>query len=84
MSRLHVARKIPLSTVVFLHQEDRALDLARATNLSVVMIEWAAQMRTDGPHPTVKTLQLNNSDFKWPLPEPFKLMQGKMPLAPQV
>lgn len=84
MTRLHVVRKIPLSTVVFLHQEDRALDLARATNLSVVMIEWAAQMRTDGPHPTVKTLQLNNSDFKWPLPEPFKLTQGKTPLAPQV
>lgn len=84
MSRLHVARKIPLSTVVFLHQEDRALDLARATNLSVVMIEWAAQMRTEGPHPTVKTLQLNNSDFKWPLPEPFKLTQGKSPLEPQV
>jgi hypothetical protein len=83
MSRLHVVRKIPLSTVVFLHQEDRALDLARATNLSVVMIEWAAQMRTDGPHPTVKTLQLNNSDFKWPLPEPFRLTQ-KTPLAPQV
>lgn len=83
MSRLHVARKIPLSTVVFLHQEDRALDLARATNLSVVMIEWAAQMRTDGPHPTVKILQLNNTDFKWPLPDPFKLTQ-KTPIAPQV
>lgn len=84
MTRLHVARKIPLSTVVFLHQEDRALDLARATNLSVVMIEWAAQMRTDGPHPTVKTLQLNNSDFKWPLPEPIRLSLGQKPLAPQV
>ncbi len=84
MTRLHVARQIPLSTIIFLHQEDRALDLARATNLSVVMIEWAAQMRTDGPHPTVKTLQLNNSDFKWPLPEPFKLGQGKTPLAPYV
>lgn len=84
MSRLHVARKIPLSTIIFLHQEDRALDLARATNLSVVMIEWAAQMRTDGPDPTVKTLQLNNSDFKWPLPEPFKLPQGKISPAPQI
>jgi AAA domain len=84
MSRLHVARKIPLSTVVFLHQEDRALDLARATNLSVVMIEWAAQMRTDGPHPTVKTLQLNNNDFKWPIPEPLRIAQGQRPLAPQV
>lgn len=84
MTRLHVARKIPLSTVVFLHQEDRALDLARATNLSVVMIEWAAQMRTDGPYPTVKTLQLNNSDFKWPLPEPFRMTQANTPLASQV
>jgi len=84
MSRLHVARKIPLSTVVFLHQEDRALDLARATNLSVVMIEWAAQLRTDGLHPTVKTLQLNNSDFKWPVPDPLRVAQGQMPLAPQV
>lgn len=84
MSRLHVARKIPLSTVIFLHQEDRALDLARATNLSVVMIEWAAQMRTDGPHPTVKTLQLNNTDFKWPIPEPLRIALGQRPLAPQV
>ncbi len=84
VSRLHVARKIPLSTVVFLHQEDRALDLARATNLSVVMIEWAAQMRTDGPHPTVKTLQLNNNDFKWPIPEPLRIAQGQRPLASQV
>lgn len=84
MSRLHVARKIPLSTVVFLHQEDRALDLARATNLSVVMIEWAAQMRTDGPNPTVKTLQLNNSDFKWPLPEALGAALQNMPLSPKV
>ena len=84
MSRLHVARKIPLSTVIFLHQEDRALDLARATNLSVVMIEWAAQMRTDGPNPTVKSLQLNNSDFKWPIPEPLRMAQGQRPLAPQI
>lgn len=84
ITRLHGARKIPLSTVVFLHQEDRALDLARATNLSVVMIEWATQMRTDGPNPTVKTLQLNNSDFKWPLPEPFKLKRGMTPQAPQI
>ncbi len=84
MSRLHVARKIPLSTVVFLHQEDRALDLARATNLSVVMIEWASQMRTDGPNPTVKTLQLNNSDFKWPLPEALKAAPENMPLSPKV
>ena len=84
VSRLHLVRKIPLSTVVFLHQEDRALDLARATNLSIVMIEWATQMRTDGPHPTVKTLQLNSSDFKWPLPEPFKLIRAKTPLAPKV
>lgn len=83
MSRLHIVRKIPLSTVVFLHQEDRALDLARATNLSVVMIEWAAQMRTDGPNPTVKILQLNNSEFKWPLPEPFSLPKDKSPLVQQ-
>lgn len=81
MSRLHVARKIPLSTVIFLHQEDRALDLARATNQSVVMIEWAAQMRTDGPQPTVKILQLNNIDFKWPLPEALKFAPEKMLLG---
>lgn len=78
MSRLHVVRNIPLSTVIFLHQEDRALDLARATNLSVIMIEWAAQMRTDGPNPTVKNLQLNNSEFKWPLPDPLKPLQDKL------
>lgn len=83
MSRLHIVRKIPLSTVVFLHQEDRALDLARATNLSVLMIEWAAQMRTDGPNPTVKNLQLNNSEFKWPLPEPLSLPKDKSPLVQQ-
>ena len=74
MSRLHAVREIPLSTVIFLHQEDRALDLARATNLSVVMIEWASQMRTHGPNATVKTLQLNNSEYKWPLPSPFQVL----------
>lgn len=72
LSRLHISREIPLSTVIFLHQEDRALDLARATSLSVVMIEWASQMRTHGPNATVKTLQLNNSEYKWPLPAPLR------------
>ena len=41
--RLHAIRQIPLRLVLFLHQEDRALDAARATRGAVDLLGWAPE-----------------------------------------
>lgn len=68
LTRLHTVRNIPLSLITFLHQEDRALDLARATSQRVMMLRWAMTMRTDGPESTVHHLILRNDEQKPPVP----------------
>jgi hypothetical protein len=47
--RLHAIRKLPLRLVLFLHQEDRALDAARATGGLVDVLRWAPEQRDDLP-----------------------------------
>jgi energy-coupling factor transporter ATP-binding protein EcfA2 len=43
--RLHAIREIPLRLVLFLHQEDRALDAARATRGAVDLLGWAPEQQ---------------------------------------
>ena len=43
--RLHAIRQIPLRLVLFLHQEDRALDAARATRGMVDLLGWAPEQQ---------------------------------------
>jgi hypothetical protein len=43
--RLHTIRQIPLRLVLFLHQEDRALDAARATRGTVDLLGWAPEQQ---------------------------------------
>lgn len=38
--RLHSAQKIPLTLVLFLHQDDRAMDAARFTNGTLHLLRW--------------------------------------------
>jgi len=45
--RLHLIRGIPLRLVLFLQQEDRALDAARATGGVVDLLRWAPEQRGD-------------------------------------
>jgi hypothetical protein len=67
-SRLHAVRDIPLSLVTFLHQEDRALDLARATSQKITLLQWARTLMTSGPTATVQDLILRNEEQKPSLP----------------
>lgn len=68
--RLHRAMKRKTRLVVFLHQEERALDLARATALdgAVTILEWAKEIRMDEPKATVRLLRLRNAEQRAPLP----------------
>jgi hypothetical protein len=72
-SRLHAVGNISLSLVTFLHQEDRALDLARATSQKVTILQWAATMQTNGPDATVQELILRNDEQEPALPSAFKI-----------
>jgi len=45
--RLHQVRQIPLCLVLFLQQEDRALEAARATQGVVDLLRWAPEQRGD-------------------------------------
>lgn len=72
-SRLHNVRKIPLSLVAFLHQEDRALDLARATSQKITMLQWARTLQTSGQNATVQDLILRNEEQKPSLPTIFRM-----------
>ena len=80
--RLHRSLDRRTRLVVFLHQEERALDLARATALdgAVTILEWAKEIRMDGPHATVRLLRLRNAEQRAPIP----LAQTGVSSAPQV
>jgi hypothetical protein len=45
LMRLHTIQQIPLRLVLFLHQEDRALDAARATHGMVDLLGWAPEQQ---------------------------------------
>jgi len=72
--RLHRAVGQELSVLVMLHQEERALDLARAAakdgNLTV--LEWAKEVRTTGADSTVRQVILRNKEQRAPLPPAFR------------
>jgi len=67
-TRLHARRNKPLSLVVLLHQEERALDLARATEQQLTTIKWGRRIKADGPDSSVESLVLLSSEFKAKLP----------------
>lgn len=68
--RMHTALSRSLNIIVFLHQEERALDLARATTLdgTLTVLEWSGQIQSRGPDATVKQLRLRNDSQRAPLP----------------
>jgi hypothetical protein len=62
--RLHRRRDIPLSMMVMLHQESRAIDAARATNGQLCVLGWDKQQQDTQQQPTVKHVQLIGEQFK--------------------
>lgn len=46
LKRLHRIEGIPLSLIVLLHQDDRALDVARATNAVMYLLRWNKRTKT--------------------------------------
>lgn len=68
--RLHRSIERKTRLVVFLHQEERALDLARATAIdgAVTILDWAKEVRMDGSKATVRLLRLRNPEQRAPIP----------------
>ncbi|MFC5523206.1 AAA family ATPase [Polaromonas jejuensis] len=64
--RLHERYGRPLTLVLLLHQEDRALDAARATNHQVTSLKWAREISSSA---SVEHLILISPEFKAPLPK---------------
>ena len=57
LSRVHRVRKMPLTLLVLMHQEERALEVARATDAMVHILTWSrSQGDEDGL--SIKTLRL--------------------------
>lgn len=81
LTRLHAVNCIPLSLITFLHQEDRALDLARATSQQVMMLRWAKTLQTEGPNSTVHHLVLRNDEQRSPVPQVFRVSRNSTPIA---
>jgi hypothetical protein len=65
LCRLHERLSLPLTFVLLLHQEDRALDAARATNHQLTALRWA---RTISTRDSVEHLILMTEEFRAPLP----------------
>ena len=72
--RAHDLTSKPLHLLVMLHQEDRALELARAIakDGEVTMLAWAREMRCSRPDTTVTSLKLRNPEQRAPLPAPLR------------
>lgn len=68
--RLHRATGHPLRTIIFLHQEDRAIDLARAAAVDgeLTVLTWSKEIRTTGSDSTIRTIQLRNPEQRAQLP----------------
>jgi hypothetical protein len=68
--RLHRSIERKARLVVFLHQEERALDLARAVALdgALTILDWAKEVRMNGPTGTVRLLRLRNPEQRAPIP----------------
>lgn len=72
--RMHEKTARPLQLLVMLHQEDRALELARAISKDgeLTMLAWAREMHASGPETTVTSMKLRNPEQRAPLPEPLR------------
>jgi energy-coupling factor transporter ATP-binding protein EcfA2 len=51
VSRIHKVRAIPLTMVVFMHQEERALEVARATDAAIHILSWTRSQGGEGSTP---------------------------------
>lgn len=71
--RLHKATGTETRVFLTLHQEDRALDVARAIspNAEVTVLDWAQQVVFRGSAATVKKVNLRNPQQRPPMPEPL-------------
>lgn len=65
LCRLHRRLGIPLTFIMFLHQEDRALDAARATCQQITSLKWSKRI---SGRDSVEQVILMSPDFKAPLP----------------
>ncbi|WP_139188755.1 ATP-binding protein [Variovorax sp. OV700] len=70
LCRLHERFDQPLTLVLLLHQEDRALDASRATNHQLTSLRWAKEISSAE---SVEQLVLISPEFKAPLPKPLQL-----------
>ncbi|OGA47240.1 MAG: hypothetical protein A3G25_02695 [Betaproteobacteria bacterium RIFCSPLOWO2_12_FULL_63_13] len=67
--RLHKIKSRPLALLLFLHQEERALDAARATSGSLLMLSWEKEPDSNATTTAIRRLVLLNEKFKDRLPE---------------
>lgn len=67
--RLHKRNNQPLTLLLFLHQEDRALDAARATGGQFFMLKWEREPGKNNVQPAVRQVILLNEGFKPCLPK---------------
>ena len=72
--RLHRKQSIPLSMLVMLHQESRAMDAARATNGQLYILGWDKSQQETQDHHTVEHVKLIGEQFK-PV-KPTKIYQS--------
>jgi hypothetical protein len=61
--RLQRKNKQPLSLIVMLHQEDRALDLARDTAASLVILDWKRNQSDIEEQASIKTMRLLSDSY---------------------
>ena len=56
--RLHKKKRLPFTLITALHQEDRALDAARATNGKLYILGWQKKQEDTSSQPSVKKVIL--------------------------
>lgn len=66
--RLHVLRGKSLKLVIFLHQEERALDLARATNQRLTAIRWRQRILAEDQNQPLEDIVLLSPEFRCRIP----------------
>lgn len=76
-ARMHRSTSTPLTLITFLHQEDRALELARAIDPDgeLTMLSWAPEMRLSGPNANARRIRLRNPEQRAPRPAPFRSIE---------
>jgi len=74
--RLHNKKGDPFTLIVALHQEERALDVARATNGRLYILGWQKTQEDSGSSPSVKKVVLLAPGFHPLEPEKLFFPQG--------